>query len=59
MTTIRDEVHKIADKLPADASWDDVMYEVYVRQKIAEGLRDSDAGRVLPHDEVRERFRSS
>jgi predicted transcriptional regulator len=59
MSTIREEVHKMAEKLPPDANWDDVMYEVYVRQKIAEGLRDAEQGRVLSHAEVRERFRAS
>jgi predicted transcriptional regulator len=59
MSTIREEVHKMAEKLPPDASWDDVMYEVYVRQKIAEGLRDAEQGRVLSHAAVRERFRPS
>lgn len=59
MSTIREEAHKLADKLPPDAAWDDVMYEVDVRQKIAEGLRDGDEGRVVPHEEVRKRFRVS
>ena len=35
------------------------MYEVYVRQKIAEGLRDGDEGRVVSHEEVKKRFRVS
>jgi hypothetical protein len=59
MSTIREEVHKLAEKLPPDADWDDVMYEVYVRQKIAEGLRDGDEGRVVSHEEVKKRFRVS
>lgn len=59
MSTIREEVHKLAEKLPPDADWDDVMYEVYVRQKIAQGLRDADQGRVVPHEEVKKRFRVS
>ena len=59
MSTIREEVHKLADKLPPDAGWDDVMYEVYVRQKTAEGLRDGDEGRVVSHEEVKKRFRVS
>ena len=57
--SIREEVHKLADQLPPDADWDDVMYQVYVRLKIAEGLRDGDEGRVLPHEEIKKRFRVS
>ena len=56
MSSIREEVHKLADKLPPDADWNDVMYEVYVRQKIAEGLRDGEEGRVVGHEEVKKRF---
>lgn len=59
MSSIREEVHKLAEKLPPDADWDDVMYEVYVRQKIAEGLRDGDEGRIVSHEEVKKRFRVS
>ena len=59
MSTIREEVHKLAEKLPPDADWDDVMSEVYVRQKIAAGLRDGDEGRVASHEEVKKRFRAS
>jgi len=29
-------------------TWDDLMYEIYVRQAIERGIADSDAGRVTP-----------
>lgn len=35
------------------------MYQAYVRQKIAEGLRDGDKGRAVPHKEVKKCFRVS
>ena len=38
------------DRLPDDASWDDVMYELYVRESIDAGLADLAAGRTIPHD---------
>lgn len=44
------------DRLPEDATWSDLAYEIQVRQKLEEGLRDLDEGRSTPHDEVRERF---
>jgi predicted transcriptional regulator len=42
--------------MPKDASWDDLMYRIYVRQKIDAGLADVRAGRVHPHESVRREF---
>ncbi len=53
---IRSEAHRLIDSLPENATWDDVMYRVYVRQCIDAGIEDADAGRVIEVDEVRRRF---
>jgi len=42
--------------LPSGSSWDDLMYRIYVRQKIEAGLADLGAGRVHSHDSVRREF---
>jgi predicted transcriptional regulator len=49
---IKAEAHRIIERLPDDATWDDLMYEIYVRQAIDAGLADVEAGRVVPHEEV-------
>ncbi len=59
MSAIREEVRDLADKLSEEATWDDVMYELYVRQKIAAGIKAAEEGRVVPHEEVRRRFLSA
>ena len=56
MSVVREEAKKILDTLPDEASWDDVMYEMYVRKKIDEGIKAADEGRVVSHEEVRKRF---
>lgn len=56
MTALKRQAHAIVDLLPEDATWSDLAYELQVRQKIEEGLRDLDEGRESPHEEVRERF---
>jgi predicted transcriptional regulator len=56
MSTVKDEVRKLAEQLPESATWDQVMYEVYVRQKIADGEKAISEGRTLTHDEVKKRF---
>jgi predicted transcriptional regulator len=55
-TDVREEVRKLAEKLPPDATWDQVMYEIYVRQKIAEGESAIAEGRTVDHEEVRKQF---
>lgn len=45
-----------APESPASTTWDESMYELYVRRKIAEGVKAVDEGRVVSHDEVRRQF---
>ena len=56
MATVKDEARKLLERLPDEASWDDLMYEIYVRKKIAAGLEAAEAGRLIPHEEVRRRL---
>jgi predicted transcriptional regulator len=54
--SIKDEAHRLVDQLSEDATWDDLMYEIYVRQAIERGLADSAAGRTTPVEEVQSRY---
>ena len=56
MSTVKEEARKVVESLRDDATWDDLMYEIYVRHKIAEGERDIAEGRVVSHEEVKRRF---
>ena len=53
---VKREAQKLVEQLPEDASWDDLMYEVYVRQAIEAGLRDSEAGNIQDVETVRAKF---
>ena len=55
-TDIKQEAQRLIEKLPANATWDDLMYGIYVRQAIETGLADSATGRTLDVKEVRARF---
>ena len=59
ITNIKQEAQRLVEQLPESATWDDLMYEIYVRQAIERGIADADAGRVIPHDEVLARFARS
>ena len=53
---IKKEAHKLVDLLPANASWDDLMHEICVREAIERGLADSDAGQTRDVAEVRAKY---
>lgn len=53
---VKQEAHRLLNNLPEDATWDDLMYRIYVHQTIEAGLKDSDAGRIVDVKEVRKRF---
>jgi predicted transcriptional regulator len=42
--------------LPDDTTFEDMMYELYMLQKIQKGLEDGDAGRVKSHAEIEKKF---
>lgn len=52
----KQRAHELIERLPDTADWKDLAHEASVLQDIEEGLRDSEAGRVVDNDEVRRRF---
>ena len=56
MSNVKEQAREIVEQLPDEASWDDLMHRIYVRQKIAAGLEDVEQGRTAPHEEVKQRF---
>ena len=53
---IKSKVSETLRSLPDDASWEDVMYRIYVRQKIESGLKDVAEGYTVSIAEVRKAF---
>jgi hypothetical protein len=53
---VKEEARKLVENLPDDVTWDDLMYQIYVRQTIEAGLADSEADRVTEVERVREEF---
>jgi len=54
--SIKDEARRIVDRLPETASWEDLIYQLYVRQSIEAGLKDADDDRVELVEDVRRSF---
>ena len=53
---VKNEAQDLIDSLPDDATWEDLMEKIYVRQSIEEGLNDSNAGKTIDVSEVRKQF---
>jgi hypothetical protein len=53
---VKEEAHKIIDRLPAGATWDDLLHEIYVREVIELGLNDSEETRTKDVKEIRAKY---
>jgi hypothetical protein len=58
MSTVmeKEEAHKLIDRMAPNATWDDLMREIYVREAIERGLADSKTGRTKDVKEVRAKY---
>ena len=55
-TAVIDNAVNLISSMPKSSTWDDIMYEIYVKQKIEKGLDDSRAGKVTSHEDVKKMF---
>lgn len=56
MQSLKEMARELIEHLPDTATFDDLMYEFYVRQKIEAGLQAANEGRTIPHDEAKRRL---
>ena len=56
MQSAKDTARKIIERLPDQATWDDIMYELYVKQKIEVGLKAADEERTVSHEDAKKRL---
>jgi predicted transcriptional regulator len=56
VTDIKQALHALADQLPDNATWKDVVYEAYVRQEIEAGLSEARRGEFATPDDVQAAF---
>ncbi|GMV94112.1 MAG: hypothetical protein AMXMBFR82_38900 [Candidatus Hydrogenedentota bacterium] len=56
MQSAKQSARELIEQLPDSVTWEDLMYELYVKQKIEDGLRELDEGRGIPHEEVKKRL---
>ena len=54
--SVKSEAIKLVRGMPESTTWDDLMYRIYVRQKIEAGLADVRAGKNHSHASIRKEF---
>ena len=54
--TTKDRVLQVVQELPEDSSIEDVMERLLFMAKVERGIQQADAGRTIPHAQVREKM---
>ena len=58
MSIVKEEAKRLIDKLPDQATWDDIMYEFYVKKKLSVAIKAADQGDVFSHEDAKKRLLS-
>ncbi|WP_428355727.1 hypothetical protein [Methyloprofundus sp.] len=56
MQTAKQAAKQIINQVSDQATWDDIMYEFYVKQKIEKGLKAVEDGRTVSHEDAKRRL---
>jgi predicted transcriptional regulator len=56
--SVKDEVIKIIQDLPDNVTVEEILYKLYARAKIEEGIHELDTGKGISHTEAMEKIRS-
>ena len=56
MSTAKQEERSLLDRVPDDATFEDIQYHIYVREKIERGLKDVEEGRLVSEEEMERRM---
>ena len=57
MPSAKEEIRKMLDTLPDDATWEDVQYSIYIRERIERGRREADEQKIVEQDEIELRMK--
>ena len=56
MARPKEEVRRLVDTIPEDATYEDIQYHIYVRQSVENGLAAVGRGEVISHEEAERRM---
>ncbi len=53
---VKERAKRLIEQLPEDATWEDLMERIYVQTAIERGLADSEAGRTMTSEQLRQKL---
>jgi len=53
MSAVKNEALKLIERLPESATWDDLMYELYVRKKVCVSLDAVRKSKVMSREQAK------
>lgn len=53
---VKDELRRLVESLPEDATWDDVRYAMYIREQVELGRKSAREEPTLTNDEIRAKY---
>jgi len=56
MKTVKEEVIDILKVLPDEAGYDDIMSEIYFKQRVDQSLKQVQEGKTISHETVKEKM---
>jgi predicted transcriptional regulator len=56
MNTAKDDVRRLLDRLPEEATFEEIQYQVYILDEISRGSSEIDRDEGLDQDEVKRRL---
>ncbi|PKM08161.1 MAG: hypothetical protein CVV14_05275 [Gammaproteobacteria bacterium HGW-Gammaproteobacteria-4] len=56
MQTVKQIIHDIADHLPEQATFDDAMRALYIRQKLERSLQAANEGKVTSQEAMEKQY---
>jgi len=57
VATAKEEIRKLLDALPDDATWEDVQYSIYVRERVERGRREAGQSNLVDQEEIEARMK--
>lgn len=56
MSSIKNDVIFLINNMPDESDYNDIMHEIYFKQKGQQGLDDVKTGNVISHEEAKKRL---
>jgi hypothetical protein len=53
---VKDELRRLVESLPEDATWDDVRYAMYIREQVELGRKSAREQPTFTNDEIRAKY---